>query len=152
MVLLPGSVHLCSAQKVEATVLYRQNSDNSYSAVIPRADGSKVEGTVDCAADVANEACSNPSQGVVPGQPYFNVTGTTVSLLLPDGRVALINCLNKYSFKGNYINRRSCAMPMVPQVQADLDGKNAKLKWSAGPENAKIESETYRIVALLDNR
>jgi hypothetical protein len=147
--LLTFCMRTAPAQKVEATVLYRQNSDTSYSAVIPRPDGSKPEGTVDCAADNTNEACSDPSRGVAPGQPSLSVTGTTVSLLLPDGRVAVVNCLNKYSYKGTAINRRSCGMPMVQQVEADLNGNSARLKWSEGPDSIKSESEKYRIVALL---
>ncbi len=141
-----------SAQKLDATVLYRQNSDNSYAAVIPRPDGSTPEGMVDCAADTTNVACAGPSQAATPGQPVFNVTGTTVSLLLPDGKVAVVNCLNKYSFKGNYVNRRSCAMPLVERVEADFNGQRAKLKWLVGPDGRKTESETYKIVALLDKR
>lgn len=138
------------AQKVEATVLYRQNSDTSYRAMIPKPDGSRPEGVIDCAAEVANAVCENPVPDTTTGQPSLNVTGTTVSLLLPDGRVAIVNCLNKYSFKGNYVNRRSCAMPMVSRVQADLDGKNAKLRWSPVADNPKAETETYHIVALLN--
>jgi hypothetical protein len=145
-------VRPASAQKLEATVLYRQNSDNSYAAVVPRADGSTPEGTVDCAADLANEACANASQPAAPGQPSLSVTGTTLSLLLPDGRVAVVNCLNKYSTKGTAINRRSCAMPLVERVEADLDGQRAKLKWFAGTDPRIPESETYKIVALLDRR
>jgi hypothetical protein len=139
-----------SAQKLDATVLYRQNSDDSYAAVIPRPDGSTPEGTIDCAADTTNEACVRPLQSATPGQPVFNVTGTTVSLLLPDGKVAVVNCLNKYSFKGNYVNRRSCAMPLVAHVEADLNGQRARLRWPVGPDGRKTETETYKIVALLD--
>jgi len=140
------------AQKVDATVLYRQDSDTSYTAVIPLADGSTPEGTVDCAADAANDVCANPSQTGVPGRPFLSVTGTTLSLLLPDGRIAVVNCLNRYSFKGNALNRRSCAMPLVAHVEADLNGSNAKLRWTFSPDDRKAESETYRIVALLDKR
>ncbi len=77
--------------------------------------------------------------------------GTTLSLLLPDGRVALVNCVNKYSSKGNYISRRICQMPLVPQVEVELNGKTAKLKWPVG-EDGKITAETYRIVAILDKQ
>ena len=140
------------AQKLEATVLYRQNSDNNYAAVIPRPDGSKPDGLVDCAADVANEVCSKQSQPAASGQPSMSVTGTTLSLLLPDGRIAVVNCLNKYSFKGTAINRRNCAMPLVEHVEADFDGQHAKLKWFAGIDNRVAESETYKVVALLDKR
>lgn len=139
------------AQKLEATVLYRQNSDNSYAAVIPRPDGSTPEGTIDCAADIANEACAQ-TLAAAPGQPSLSVTGTTLSLLLPDGRIAVVNCLNKYSYKGTALNRRSCAMPLVEHVEANFDGPHARLKWLAGVDHPKTETETYKVVALLDKR
>ena len=140
------------AQKLEATVLYRQNSDNNYAAVIPRPDGSTPDGLVDCAADVANEVCSNQSQPVAPGQPSLSVTGTTLSLLLPDGRIAVVNCLTKYSFKGTAINRRSCGMPLVEHVQAEFKGNIARLEWPVGSDEKRIESEKYKVVAVLAKR
>ena len=61
------------------------------------------------------------------------------------------NCVNKYSSKGNYVNRRSCGMPMSEHVQAEISGKTAKLKWTVGAEG-KNESETYKVLALLDKQ
>lgn len=138
------------AQKLEATVLYRQNSDNNYAALIPDRAGIVPDGLVDCAGDIANPACSGQTQTATPGQPALNVSGTTLSLLLPDGKVAVVNCLNRYSYKGNYVNRRSCAMPLVEHVEADFNGQRAKLKWPVSPDGRKTESETYKVVALLD--
>jgi hypothetical protein len=138
------------AQKVEATVLYRQNSDSNYAALVPNQAGVIPDGVVDCAAQIANEACSGPAQASAPGQPALNVSGTTLSLLLPDGKVAVVNCLNKYSSRTDMIVRRSCAMPMVEHVEADFDGQRARLKWPVSPDGRKTESETYKVVALLD--
>src|SRR6202012_1370653 len=100
-------------------------------------------------------ACASPSRanGAITsqGQVAYNLVGTTLSLLLPDGRVALVNCVNKYSLKGNYISRRICEMPLVEHVEAELNGKNAKLKWPVGADG-KPAAETYRIVAILDKQ
>lgn len=137
-----------SAQKIEATVLYRQSSATSYSALVPGYSG---PGAVDCAADIANQACLEPAT-YVPGEPSLGVTGTTLSLLLPDGRVAVVNCLNKYSYKRTGLDSRSCAMPLVEHVEADFSGHSAKLKWTVGADGKKTESETYTIVALLARR
>jgi hypothetical protein len=141
------------AQKVEATVLYRQASDNSYTAVIPGPDGTPPAGTVDCAAEIANPACvgalSSVRSGSGPAEPRLNVSGTTLSLLLPDGRVAVVNCATKYSFKRDYISRRMCAMPLVEHVEANFNGQSAKLKWPVGQDGRKTESENYKLVALL---
>ena len=143
-----------SAQKVPVNVLYRQDSDVNYFAVIPGYSTAATEGSPDCsldpfAADCAGTARSGTS--IAPGDVTYNVVGTTLSLLLPDGRVALVNCVNKYSAKGNYINRRSCGMPMVEHVQAEFNGKNAKLKWAVGSEG-KFETENYKVVVVLDKQ
>ena len=80
------------------------------------------------------------------------LVGTTLSLLLPDGRVALVNCVNRYSTNGNYVNRRSCGMPMVEHVEAEFIGQSAELKWQVGTDGKKTESETYKVVAMLEKR
>jgi hypothetical protein len=145
-----GSV---SAQKLDATVLYRQNSDSDYSALIP---GYSNPASPDCAADLANAACDDSARAtgnVSASQPFaYYVTGTTLSLLLPDGKIAVVNCINKYSPKGTYILRRNCGMPLVEHVQAEFKGSMAKLEWPVGPEGTKIESEKYKVVAMLDKR
>ncbi len=154
-VLAAACLQSISAQKLDATVLYRQTSDSNYFAVIPGYSSTPDQGGVDCSLEPLSEACATPSRanGAIasPGQVSYNLVGTTLSLLLPDGRVALVNCVNKYSFKGNYISRRICEMPLVEHVEADLSGKTAKLKWPVGAEG-KIEAETYRVVAILDKQ
>jgi hypothetical protein len=149
------SVQLVRAQKLDATVLYRQTSDSNYFAVIPGYTITPNEGGTDCSLEPLSEACAAPSHAnaalAAPGQVSYNLVGTTISLLLPDGRVALVNCVNKYSSRGNYISRRICEMPLVEHVETELNGKNAKLKWPVGTDG-KIAAETYRIVAILDKQ
>lgn len=143
---LASGVLSVSAQKLDATVLYRQNSDSDYRALIP---GYSNPASPDCAADMANADCY---QHTAESGPYsYDVVGTTLSLLLPDQKIAVINCVNKYSPKGNYIMRRSCGMPLVEHVQAEIKGNIAKLEWPVGPDG-KIESEKYRVIAVLDKR
>lgn len=145
-------IHQASAQKLEATVLYRQNSNSDYNALIP---GYSSPASPDCAADLGNAGCYDPSPAAetrsTSDPVSYNVVGTTLSLLLPDGRVAVVNCINKYSSRGNYI-RRGCGMPLVEQVEAEFKGKNARLEWPVGSVGRKTESEKYRIVALLAKR
>jgi hypothetical protein len=153
--LIATSVQSVCAQKLEATVLYRQTSDSNYFAVIPGYTYTPDEGGTDCSLEPLSEACAAPSRtnGAIAsqGEVAYNLVGTTLSLLLPDGRVALVNCVNKYSLKGNYINRRICEMPLVEHVEAELNGKSAKLKWPVGADG-KIEAETYRIVTIFDKQ
>lgn len=146
------SVGSVSAQKLEATVLYRQNSDSGYTALIP---GYSNPDSPDCAADVGNAACYNPTQalenGLTPSPVPYNVIGTTLSLLLPDGKIAVLNCINKYSSRGYYVSR-GCGMPLVEHVQAEFKGKSAKLEWPVGSDGKKIESEKYTVVTVLEKR
>ena len=142
-----------SAQKLEATVLYRQNSNTDYTPLIP---GYSNPASPDCAAELGNADCYNPTGakaiGSTSSQVFYNVVGTTLSLRLPSGRVAVVNCLNKYSSRGTYIVRRNCGMPLVERVEAEFKGSTAKLEWPVGPDGKKTESEKYKIVAVLDKR
>ncbi len=153
---LSSCFYTASAQKLDASVLYRQDSDVNYFAVIPGyTSQAAAAASPNCALDPNPADCNpgTPANGLISeqGDVTYNVVGTTLSLLLPDGRVALVNCVNKYSPKGNYINRHSCGMPLVDHVQAEFNGKTAKLKWPVGPDG-KTESETYRVVAFLDKQ
>jgi hypothetical protein len=62
----------------------------------------------------------------------------------------VVNCESKYALKADYINRRSCRAPLVNQIQAEFDGDRAKLKWSVSLDGKKIESETYKILGVID--
>ncbi len=151
-VVLCGSPERAQAQKVDASVLNRQVSDSDYAAVIPGytkpIECTETTPEVDCAV-VETPA----GDGGVAGQAAaYNVTGTTLSLLLPDGRVALVNCVSRYSTKGNYLNRRTCGMPLVPSLQVEFKGQQARLEWLIGSDKKKTESETYRVVAMLAKR
>jgi hypothetical protein len=150
---LASCAPIAPAQKLEATVLYRQNSDVNYFAVIPGHTSPAAQNSPNCVLDPDPAECSPTHNELLSaqGEVTYNVVGTTLSLLLPDGRIALLNCVNKYSSKGNYVNRRSCGMPMSEHVQAEINGRTAKLKWTIGPEG-KNESETYRVLALLDKQ
>jgi hypothetical protein len=142
-----------SAQKVEASVLNRQTSDTDYAAVIPGFSNPGSQSAADCTAATPQADCAaNIPSNIGSGELTYNVTGTTLALLLPDGRVAVVNCVSKYSPKGNYINRRTCGMPLVPSVQAEFKGKNARLEWPIGSNGKKTESETYKIVAMLEKK
>lgn len=140
------------AQKLDATVLYRQSSDSAYSVLVP---GYSAAGAPDCAADVANAECFRPTTPISEASPVSrSVIGTTLSLLLPDGKVAVLNCVNKskYSSRGAYIVLRNCGMPMVEHVEAELKGDMAKLEWPVTADSKKTESEKYKVVAVLDKR
>jgi len=141
------SIQSARAQKIEASVLYRQASDVAYHAVIPGYSGPNADITGACTLDPDPANCPSPSSS--SGEPTYTLIGTTLSLGLPDGRIALVNCIDRHSAKGNYINRQSCGMPLGERVDVEFTGHSAKLTWLVGPEGKKAESQTYKVVAML---
>lgn len=150
---LAFSIPSAFAQKIDVSILYRQDSDNRYIAIIPGYTGpEEADVTGACMLDPDPANCPPVESTMTNGSPNYMVVGTTLSLRLPDGRIALVNCQNRYSAKGTSINRRSCGMPMVEHVQAEFVGQNAKLEWPVGSDGRKTETETYRVIALLEKR
>lgn len=138
------------AQKVPVSVLYRQDSDIAYHAVIPGYSGPNADVTGACTLDPDPANCPDPNQSADPkGTPTYLLFGTTLSLGLPDGRIALVNCVSRHSANGNYINRHSCGVPLSERAEAEFAGHSAKLSWTFGPNGNKTESETYKVVAML---
>ena len=84
----------------------------------------------------------------------FSVTGATLTLLLPDGREAVVNCVWKFreNFAGPIGNRRSCRVPLVNEVQLETHGDAAKLYWSVSLDGKKTQSETYKILGVFDSK
>jgi hypothetical protein len=141
------SAESARAQKLDASVLYRQDSDVAYHAVIPGYSGPNADVTGACTLDPDPANC--PIPGKSNGEPMYTLIGTTLSLGLPDGRIAVVNCIDRHSAKGTYINRHACGMPLVERVGVEFSGRSAKLTWPVGSDGKKIETETYKIVALL---
>jgi hypothetical protein len=78
------------------------------------------------------------------------VRGATFTLSLPNRRLVIVNCESKYSPKGDGVNRRSCRTPLVDEIQAEFKGDKAKLFWSVSIDGKKLESETYKILAVFE--
>jgi hypothetical protein len=115
-----------SAQKVDVKIIDRQDREDEY----------------DYAAVYNNIAVGKT----------FRVHGATFTLQLPDGRLAIVNCDSKFAehMAGRVGNRRSCRTPIVDNVQADFKGDNAKLIWPVSLDGKKMQSETYKILGVLD--
>jgi len=82
----------------------------------------------------------------------YQVRGATFALRLPDGRVAVVNCESKYRPRGDYINRRSCRVPLVNNIRAEFDDDKAKLIWPVSLDGKKTESETYKLLGVVDGQ
>ena len=143
-------------QKMQVKIIDRRNSETSYSYVVPGYSSSSSNGVVNCFAGSTNVNCSGSSTTTgyttAPRPVSYSVMGATFSLLLPDGRVAVVNCVSKYTPRGDHINSRSCRTPLVNSIEADFKGKDAKLFWPVSLDGKKFESETYRILAVLDKQ
>jgi len=116
-----------SAQRLDVKIVDRQEKEGSYDYV-----------------GVYNNVATGAT---------FHVHGATFTLLLPDGRLAVVNCESKFAehMAGAAGNRRSCRMPIVDNIVADFHGDNAKLFWSVSLDGKKIQSETYKILGILPN-
>jgi hypothetical protein len=125
-----GFAPLVAAQKLNVKIVNREDQDNSYDY-----------------AGVYNIGGSTTATATT-----FHVTGATLTLQLPDGRRAVVNCASKFAehFAGPAGNRRSCHVPLVDDIQAEFHGDSAKLTWNVSIDNKKSQSETYKILAVLD--
>jgi hypothetical protein len=114
------------AQKLDVKVVNRQDQEDSY----------------DYAAVYNNVAVGKT----------FKVHGATFTLLVPDGRLVIVNCESKFAehMAGRAGNHRSCRMPLVENIQVEFKGDKAKLMWPVSLDGKKIESETYKILGIMD--
>jgi hypothetical protein len=88
----------------------------------------------------------NGSMGIAQN---LNLSGATLTLQLPDGDSAVVNCTSKFQerFAGPG-NVRSCRVPLVDEFEADFHGDKAKLFWPVSLDGKKTDSETYKIIAV----
>ena len=121
-----AAAQVTTAQKLDVKIIDRQDKEDEYSY-----------------AAVYNNVAVGKS---------FKVHGATFTLQLPDGRLAIVNCESKFAehMAGRVGNRRSCRTPLVDSIQADFNGDNAKLIWPVSLDGKKTQSETYKVLAILD--
>ena len=133
--------------KMSAQIVNRQSSETEYTYVVPG------YATSNCNASVyGNTASGNCAASGVPARlGSYSVRGTTLSLLLSDGRIVVANCAPKVDLKPHMGNNwyRSCRAPLVNTIEAEFDGDNAKLEWSVSIDGKKKQGETYKIIAIL---
>jgi hypothetical protein len=156
-----------SAQKLPVKIINRQNSETEYTYVVPGHLKSNSTIDLDCSGTAIDTNCSGSAQTTGSSTPArgmsYDVRGATFSLQLPDGRVAVVNCESKIPVMGRIAasasgvggdpetpRRRSCRMPLVDDIQAEFKGHNAKLIWPVSLDGKKVQSETYEILAILD--
>jgi hypothetical protein len=142
-----------SAQMLNVKIVHREDRETGYRYVVPAQFNASSSESASCNGSFGNVNCSGSSRtnaySTGPREIAYSVVGATFSLLLPDGRLAVVNCVSKYRPRGDHINRRSCRAPLVDEIQAEFNGKKAKLIWPVSLDGKKMESETYTILAVL---
>ncbi len=145
-----------SGQKYVVKIVDRQEHDNSYNYFVPGYSSSYTNANANCNGDSSSVNCNGTSATNTFNTPAqhgaFSVRGATFSLLLPDGRIAVVNCDIKFAehFAGAAGNHRNCRQPLVDNIEADFHSDNAKLEWVVSLDGKKKQSETYKVLAILD--
>lgn len=157
---LAALILVCSAssmaQKLEVKILDRQDNETDYTYVVPGYFSSQSNASVNCSDSGNSVNCSGSGTANGFGSPAhqvsYHVRGATFTLLLPDGRGAIVNCESKFAERmaGSSGNHRSCRIPLVEIIEADFHGDNARLEWVVSLDGKKKQSETYKILAVLD--
>jgi hypothetical protein len=148
---LAASAETAIAQKLSVTIIDRRDSATSYAYTAPAYFHSRSDSNVTCYGDVSCSGSTTTTGSITPPRSIsYQVRGATFTLQLPDGRGVVVNCESKYQPKFDYINRRDCRMPLVDNIEAEFHGNSAKLSWAVSLDGKKIQSETYKVLAILE--
>lgn len=144
-------------QKLKVRIVDRQDNATEYAYVVPGHFSSTSNAGANCYGDsYVNCSASSRTTGYsTPAQQIsYQVSGATLTLLLPDGRAVVVNCVSKFAehFAGPAGNHRSCRVPLVDNIEADFHGDKAKLKWPVSLDGKKMRSETYKVLAILGKK
>ena len=133
--------------KLSVQIVNRQSSATEYNYTVPG------YATSNCNASVyGNTASGNcVASGVPASSGSYSVHGATLSLLLPDGRIVVVNCNAKTNWTdwSHPTWYRGCREPITNTIEAEFDGDNAKLEWSVSLDGKKKEKETYKVIGIL---
>lgn len=144
------------AQKLDVTILDRRDNETEYTYIVPSHFSSQANSNLNCSGSETNVNCNGATTtsgySTPAHQVSYHVRGATFSLQLPDGRLAVVNCESKFAehMAGPAGNHRSCRTPLVDKIQAEFHGDKAKLIWVVSLDGKKKQSETYKVLAVLD--
>jgi hypothetical protein len=144
------------AQKLDVKIINRQDNESDYTYVVPSHFTSESNENANCYGSDSYVNCNGSTTtngyGTPAHQVSYHVRGATFTLLLPDGRGVIVNCESKFAERmaGPEGNHRSCRIPLVENIQAEFHGDKAKLEWVVSLDGKKMQSETYKVLAILD--
>ena len=161
--LMLSSSLFAASLDVDVKIIDGQSHDVVYTYVVPGSSTSSATANVNCYG-VESVSCSGTAQASSSSTPAstvsYQVRGATLSLRLPDGRVAVVNCDSRLPpagaviavalLGGKAMKPSNCSVPLVSQIKAEFSGNRAKLKWPVSIDGKKLESETYRILGVLE--
>jgi hypothetical protein len=134
-------------KKLSVQIVNRQSSATAYTYTVPG------YATSNCNASVyGNTASGNCVASAAPASSgSYSVHGATLSLLLPDGRIVVVNCNAKPNWTdwSHPTTYRGCREPITNTIEGEFDGDNAKLEWPVSIDGKKKQSETYKIIGIL---
>lgn len=140
---------LCAAQTLDVKIIDRQNHDSMYTYVLPGYATANTMASASCAGGNCAGGSTTTATSIPGRSGSYQVSGATFTLELPDKRLVIVNCESKYALKGDGVNKRSCRVPLVDEIEADFKKNKAKLKWPVSLDGKSFQSETYKIVAVL---
>lgn len=143
------------AQTMNVEIVDRADKQSSYSYVVPGYSNQNSTGNVNCYGSSNSVNCNGStytSTTTSPGMAgSYQVTGATLTLKLPDGRLVVVNCNAKLNWtewtEGAY---RSCRVPLIANIEAEFKGDKAKLRWVVSIDGKKKQTESYQILGILD--
>lgn len=135
-------------KKLSVQIVNRQSSATEYTYTVPGYAASSCNASVD-----GNTASANCVASDTPASSgSYSVHGATLSLLLPDGRIVVVNCYTKPNWTDwdhPTDAYRSCREPITNTIEAEFKGDDAKLEWPVSIDGKKKQNETYKIIGIL---
>jgi hypothetical protein len=145
-----------TGRRMAVTIIDRRNDSTAYEYVVPGRWKSDATASAGCVGYSTMANCGGASRASGAASPArevsYRVTGATFSVRLPDGRVAVVNCDSKYVGGIAAATQRDCRVPLGNQIEAEFKGSDATLFWPVNTGGSKVESETYRILGVLDRQ
>ena len=156
LLLILGVIETARAsEKLAVTIIDRQDSESSYSYMVPGRSTTNTQANADCSKTPNGANCSGGATSTTASIPAvagtITVSGATLSLRLPDGRTVVVNCSGKPNHtEWTHSPVRNCRVPTTDKIQTEFDGANAKLIWPVGIDGKKTQSETYKIITIIE--
>src|SRR5579871_2054234 len=93
------AVSCYGGQKFDVKIVDRQEGETGYSYVVPGNSQTNANANVNCSGTSTSTNCAGTATSNTSSTPAqvrsYSVTGATLTLELPDGRRAVVNCTSK---------------------------------------------------------